>query len=178
VLEFRLVTRNDLPLLAEWLTRPHVRETEWGIHDPLAVDADFGVSIDGPDRANLWLVINNGRPVGMIQDYLLGDNPAWLADLRDTRPDPATVGIDYLIGEPDLIGKGLGTRMIAQFLTTVWERYAEAPAILAAVDVANRRSWRALEKSGFTRKWTGVLPSDLDSGAETHVYLVSSPSFG
>lgn len=173
--EFRLLTSGDLPLLAEWLSRPHVRETEWRIHNPMEVDADFGISIHGDDKANLWLFVEDAKPAGMIQDYVLGDNPEWLSDLRDLGPDPSAIGIDYLIGEPDRIGIGLGSRMIADFVGTVWDRYPDSPNILAAVDVGNRRSWRALEEAGFRRTWTGVLPSDLDSGAETHVYTLDRP---
>lgn len=117
-LEFRLLTSGDLPLLAEWLSRPHVRETEWGIHSPTEVDADFGMSIHGDERANLWLFVEDAKPTGMIQDYVLGDNPEWLSDLRDVGPDPSAIGIDYLIGEPDRIGMGLGSRMITDFVGT------------------------------------------------------------
>ncbi len=174
-IEFRLLTPDDLPLLAEWLSHPHVRETEWGIHSPLNVDADFGISIYGDDKANLWLLVESGQPSGMIQDYVLGDNPEWLLDLRDIAPDPRTIGIDYLIGDPDRVGRGLGPRMITDFVATIWDRYPDSPEILAAVDAGNRRSWRSLEKAGFHRFWTGVLPSDLDSGAETHVYTFARP---
>ncbi|HEY5891438.1 MAG TPA: GNAT family N-acetyltransferase [Acidimicrobiia bacterium] len=170
-----MFTTEDLPLLAEWLSRPHVRETEWGTHRPRDVDADFGISIHGNDKTNLWLFNDDDEPTGMIQDYVLGDNPEWLADLRDIQPDPGAIGIDYLIGEPDRIGRGLGPRMIGDFVGTVWDRFPEAPLVLAAVDAGNRRSWRSLEKAGFRRSWTGVLPSDLDSGAETHVYILDRP---
>ena len=46
------------------------------------------------------------------------------------------------------------------------------PNIVAAVQQGNRRSWRALEKAGFSRTWAGQLESDDPSDAgPSYVYV-------
>ena len=68
-------------------------------------------------------------------------------------------GMDYLLGEAQDLGKGLGTAAIRAFVAFVFERYLEIDAVLADPEQANIPSWRALESAGFERIWTGLLPS-------------------
>ncbi len=43
----------------------------------------------------------------MIQRYLMGDHPNWLdAIAASTLAFDTAAGIDYVIGEPDLVGQG------------------------------------------------------------------------
>jgi aminoglycoside 6'-N-acetyltransferase len=102
-----------------------------------------------------------GRPVGIIQRYLLADYPAWAAalDLRDA------VGIDYYLGDPDLTGRGVGSRAIAGVARATLIRYGEAAQVVAAPQQDNIASWRALERAGFERIWAGQLDSDDPSDA-------------
>jgi aminoglycoside 6'-N-acetyltransferase len=58
-------------------------------------------------------------------------------------------GVDLLIGEADLTGRGLGPRIFADFVERVTFARPETLACIAAVDQENRRSWRAFEKAGF-----------------------------
>ena len=80
------------------------------------------------------------------------------------------VGIDYLIGIETLLGRGLGPLIIDQFVREAWSRFPDAPAVVADVLQANRRSWRALEKGGFERRWAGTIHSD-DPSDDDPVYL-------
>lgn len=156
-------------MLANWLAEPHVRR--WWQHDPAAVESDFGPAIDGSDPTRYFVVLEGTRPVGLIQSYRIGDHPEWMSALRVVKADPDTVGIDYLIGEVDSIGRGLGTAMIRRFVDQVWRDYPFALAVVVAVQQDNPRSWRALEKAGFRRMWSGELESDdpSDSGPN-HLY--------
>src|SRR5947208_775018 len=54
-------------------------------------------------------------------------------------------GVDLLIGEEELTGRGLGPEILGAFVRDV----VTAPSVVAAVEEANRRSWRAFEKAGF-----------------------------
>lgn len=86
-------------------------------------------------------------------------------------PLPA-VGIDYLVGELPWLGRGVGPALIGRLVGGAWARHPDVVAVVADVDPGNRRSWRALEKSGFVRVWTGDLVSDdpADRGP-AHVYV-------
>lgn len=69
--------------------------------------------------------------------------------------DTAT-GIDYLIGEADLTGRGLGTVSIATFTRLAFARYRPIGIVAVAVSQANTASWRALEKAGYSRFWVSL----------------------
>lgn len=175
MVSFQPLARADLPLLADWLARPHV--APWWRHDPAAVDADFGRSIDGPDPAELFLVVHDGTPIGMIQRYQFTDEPEWLASLAVVAAPAEAVGIDYLIGDAELVGRGIGAAMIGEFVADTWRRYPDAPSIIVDVSSENRRSWRVLEKNGFERIWEGVLddPDAEDDDGPTWIYRLVRP---
>lgn len=175
-LSFRPLAREDFPLLALWLSQPHVEK--WWRHDPSAeaVEADFGPSVDGTDPTVLALVLEEGRAIGLLQSYRIGDNPEWSATLDVIDPADEAVGIDYLIGEPDAVGRGLGTEMIRRFLEEIWGQYPKAPSVIVAVQQANPGSWRALENVGFQRIWSGVLQSDDPSDqGPSYLYQITRP---
>ncbi|HJQ90718.1 MAG TPA: GNAT family N-acetyltransferase [Acidimicrobiia bacterium] len=176
-LSFHPLTRDDFPLLAEWLSQPHV--SRWWRHDPTptAVEADFGPAVDGTDPTEVILALANDQPIGLMQSYRLGDHPTWLTALNVVNPHEDSVGIDYLIGDPAATGRGLGTAMIRQFVDMLWSEYPDAPAVVVAVNQDNIASWRTLEKGGFRRIWSGTLKSDDPSDqGDSHLYQKIRPA--
>ena len=188
-ISFRPLGKEDLPLLASWLARPHVRRWWREPADPAVVEAAYLPLIDGSDHTEAFLALRSGQPVGYMQRYRLDDNPEWqeaislaLHEGRDTSdgPDAALingVGIDYLIGDETLTGQGLGRMMISDFVDDTWRRYPDTATITVAVQQDNRPSWRALEGAGFVRRWAGVLASDDPSDAgPNYIYCKERPS--
>jgi aminoglycoside 6'-N-acetyltransferase len=173
---FRRLTRGDLPMLAEWLGRPHVEQWWQEEHTLAAVEARYGPSLDGTDPTELFVVERDGEPMGFIQRYLLADNPSWVGSLAPTGAPANAAGIDYLVAAVDQLGHGLGPELIGRFVAATWVRYPDIEAIVVDVDQRNRRSWRALEKVGFGRIWSGHIEADdpSDSGP-AHVYAVHRP---
>ena len=145
MIAFRPIEDSDLPLLAGWLSLDFVQR--WW-REPADLD---------------------DRPVGMIQRYRLDDHPEWEATLHLTN----AAGIDYLLGDPDLAGRSIGSTAIGQFVPGVFEAYPEVDLVVAVPQQANIGSWRALEKAGFSRQWSGVLDSDDPSDdGPAHVYVI------
>lgn len=175
-LGFRPLTRDDFPLLAVWFAAPHVEPWWQEPVGPDALEANYGPVVDGTDPTEVRIVTLGGVPVGLIQRYLLADEGAWRATLVPTGVPLDAFGIDYLIGDPDLTGRGVGTSMIARFVADSWDRYPGCTACVVAVHQDNRPSWRALERAGFTRVWGGRLVSDDPSDAGPQVaYLRRRP---
>jgi RimJ/RimL family protein N-acetyltransferase len=90
----------------------------------------------------------------MIQCYRTDDYPA------DTRDWDAAglIGMDYLIGEEELIGRGLGSAMISAFVEQVVRGvYSDARGVVADPEVANLASIGALRRAGFREH--KVLPT-------------------
>jgi aminoglycoside 6'-N-acetyltransferase len=156
----RALARDDLPLLSRWLDREHVRR--WWVGDAADVptlERRYGPSIDGADPTRVFVILAGGRPVGIIQRYALADEPEW-SDVLSVGIDlRGAAGIDYLVGEPSALGRGVATAAIR---ACVEETYAAGAAtgVVVAVQQANSASWRALERAGFVRAWAGRLASD------------------
>ena len=85
---------------------------------------------------------------------------------------PDAFGIDYLLGDPGRIGRGLGIRMIAAFVADSWDRYPESTACAVGVHRDNLRSVRALGRVGFVTAWEGELDSDDPGDDGPQVVLV------
>jgi aminoglycoside 6'-N-acetyltransferase len=147
---------DDLTRVAGWLALPHV--ARWWLEpaDLDSVTATYGPCIRGEDPTQVFVIELEGEPVGLIQRYRHRDYEAWSRAVGIAR----AAGIDYLIGEARLVGRGVGTAAIAAFTADTLSHYADIECVVAAPQQANIASWRALEKAGFRRVWAGLLESD------------------
>jgi RimJ/RimL family protein N-acetyltransferase len=145
-ISFRPLTHGDIPLLHEWLSRPHVAEW-WGSPPTLqAVADDYGPAIAGTIRQHCFIAYAGDHPVGFIEWYAPVDwhHEGWWQDEHD----PGVRGIDQFLADADQLGRGLGTAMVSAFVA----RLFEDPAVTRVqTDPApdNRRAVRCYEKAGF-----------------------------
>lgn len=164
----------DLPLLAQWLDTPHVARW-WPRTDNsvAALEAHYGPAIEGEDPSRLFLIAVDGVPVGFCETYLHADEPAWDAAVGL----PNVAGIDYLIGEPERCGRGLGTRVIGAFCALVFDLYPDIDAIASVPQEANPASRRVLEKNGFRLVEVRMVESDDPGDAgPAAIYLLPRPA--
>jgi aminoglycoside 6'-N-acetyltransferase len=145
VIEFPPLRSQDLAQIEEWLRREHV--ARWWRDDIGESIAEYRRALEGRERTDHYLIQVDGRPVGMIQTYLVSDYPEW-EDV--VQVGAGVAGVDLVIGEADLIGAGLGPRVLAQFTRAVVFARTGVDAVVATVEEPNRRSWRAFEKAGFS----------------------------
>ncbi len=154
----RMDRESDLPLLHRWLRDPRV--VRWWEGEDVswpAVWRDYGPTSD--DNVEHWIATLDGTDIGWIQCYAVSDyaryeeTAAWLrAGVPWT-----TAGIDYLVGESSLRGRGIGTAMIEGFVEhVVFGQHLEWTHAAASPVTANLASWRALDRAGF-RTWA-TLP--------------------
>jgi aminoglycoside 6'-N-acetyltransferase len=148
VVTLRAMTRGDLADVVRWRRSEHVRR--WWAGDgeptPAAVEGRYGPRIDGLTPTRMWVVEVNGRSTGFVQDYRIGDYPEYAV----LGPDPGAIGVDYLIGEPAWVGRGIGVRMLWAWAQRARRRFPEAATFFAAPDHRNQASLRVLAKTGFT----------------------------
>lgn len=167
---WRPVTPDDFPLLAKWLAQPHV--ARWWNHEtsPEAVERDFGPTVRGEEAGEDLLVLLDGRPFGLVQRCRIaahGEYRAPLAAIVDV-PDDA-MSIDYLIGVPELVGRGMGARMIRAVVADTWTTHPAASCVIVPVSAANTASWRALESAGLARVAEGEMEPDNPVDDRRHV---------
>jgi len=173
----RRLSRADFAMLSRWLSEPHV--ARWWNHETSqeAIERDFGPSVDGSDTAEIYIASTEGRDFGLVQRYTFEDNPGYIDELSPLVevPGPA-LSIDYFVGEPDALRRGLGAAMIRTLVDATWRDYPAAPCIVVPVSAANAASSRVLERAGFHRMAEGPLTPDNPIDGTAHfVYRIDRP---
>lgn len=145
----RAMTRGDLPDVLTWRSAEHVRKWWVTPEEPslASITETYGPDVDAMTPKRMWIVEANGRSVGFVQDYRVGDYP----EATLLAPDPDAIGLDYAIGDPQWVGRGLATRALWAWAQRTQHRAPELTACFAAPDHRNVASLRVLDKLGFTR---------------------------
>ncbi len=145
VMTLRAMTEADLPQIASWLTEPHV--ARWWLADQTAEQelAPYPARIRGAEPTSMLVALEQERPVGWCQWYRWADYPAAAAGVG-ARPDEG--GIDYALGDPAAIGRGLGTELVAALVATV-RAVLPGAGIVSDPAAANTTSRRVLVRNGF-----------------------------
>jgi len=172
---FRLITRNDLPLVHEWHQRPHVARWWTGHQTFEETENHYVPTIEGSEPTQHYLALLNGEPLGMIQTYLVSDYPDWAALIEEGE---GTAGLDLFIGEEEQTGRGLGTEMIRRFVDEIVFARPETTACVADPDLRNTASLRAFEKAGFQAVREFVDPEDDELHALVRLERAPAQSAG
>jgi aminoglycoside 6'-N-acetyltransferase len=156
---FRRLTAGDLPVLYEWLQREHVRLwwTDRETYDEVV--EHYLPQIEGSKPTDPYLILLDDQPGGFIQTYRVSDYPEYreLVAVED-----GVAGVDLLIGEPELTGRGIGSEALHRFVRDIVFSDPEIRACIADPDAENLVSLRAFEKAGFRVVRRFVDPNDQD----------------
>ena len=164
--------RAEYDLISRWRAEPHVHEW-WDPDDPLPdreeAEAQYGPRARGEEPTTPCIVELDGRPIGYLQFY------RWLpwseaAEELDIRADADTFGIDLYIGEPELVGVGIGTRLV-DLICGYLETTLNASWVALTTEITNERAQRAYEKAGFS-KVRQVLDTDTRDGQRVLCWLM------
>jgi aminoglycoside 6'-N-acetyltransferase len=133
------LTGADEALLRRWLSAPHVRRY-WGEPER---ELDLIRQGEKTGESEGWIVTLDEEPVAYIQAWLLSaEDEPWV-----TNEPPGARGIDLFIGPEDLLGKGLGRRILRAFTDRLQD--AGATRIIIDPDAENIRAQRAFAAAGF-----------------------------
>jgi RimJ/RimL family protein N-acetyltransferase len=99
------------------------------------------------------------QPAGFIQTYRVSDYPEYRELVA---VEEGVAGVDLLIGEPELTGRGFGSEALQLFVGDVVFSDPEIHACIADPDAENLASLRAFEKAGFRVVRRFVDPTDHD----------------
>lgn len=151
----RPLTAQDLPMLHVWLNRPHIVRW-WGGERPSLeqVREEYAPEVLAAERVTPWIGLLDGVPFAYAQSYVAMDaGGGWWED----QTDPGVRGIDQSIGDPALLGRGLGTLLVRALLDRL---FADAQVTRVQTDPApdNARAIRCYEKAGFRRVREIVTP--------------------
>ena len=138
---FRPIAPEDFPTLARWHGEPHV--AEWWDDEPLDVEKKYTDKMADP-ALEVYIVAYQGQDIAMLQVYnafAVGDG-WWEAEPEGTH------GLDCFIGEPEMLGQGLGSAFVARMAKALMDR-PNVTRLIIDPDPENRRAIRAYEKAGF-----------------------------
>ena len=166
----------DYALMLRWLTAPHV--SEWWNPERKALDldaitAEYGPQTRSEDPSTACIIEVARRPIGYIQFYEWDAEEAEMREMGFELPT-GYWGVDILIGEPDQLNGGVGSRAVSLMRRyLIEERSAAGIALVVARD--NVRAQRAYEKAGLVRVGE-VLDIDTRDGQRIPSYLMATPS--
>jgi AacA4 family aminoglycoside N(6')-acetyltransferase len=144
----RLMAEEDLPMLCDWLNRPHI--VEWwggGSERPTLEDVyvKYMPRVLAREGVTPYIAMLGQVPIGYAQSYIaLGSGDGWWED----ETDPGVRGIDQSITDPMLLGRGLGTALVRALVETLF-RDPSVTRIQTDPAPANLRAIRCYEKAGF-----------------------------
>lgn len=151
-ISFIPLAEEHFSLLLKWLQIPHVRE--WWDRDidwtPDLIVEKFGKyvpdhkSSDGKEPIKAYIICVDDKQVGYIQYHNVHDSPR----SSEAQPLPAScAGLDFYIGEPDYLRKGIGAKTLEIFLKDYI--FPEFNSVFVDPDEKNLAAIRCYEKVGF-----------------------------
>jgi aminoglycoside 6'-N-acetyltransferase-1b/aminoglycoside 6'-N-acetyltransferase-2 len=153
----RLMTEQDLPLLHDWLNRPHIVEW-WGGEEArptfAEVQEQYLPGTLAKESVTPYIAMLDEEPIGYAQSYVaLGSGDGWWED----ETDPGVRGIDQSLANPWQLGKGLGTKLVRALVERLFDD-PEVTKIQTDPSPNNPRAIRCYEKAGFVRQTTLITP--------------------
>ena len=135
----RPFTAADLPMMAQWLATPAVRDG-WG--DPATALALVTAALANP-LMDQRICCHDGMPFGYVQSCPCA---GWDAPQFHDQPEDAHA-MDACIGVPAMLGHGHGTAMVRLYAETLLA--GGAPTVVIDPDPANLRAIHAYRRAGF-----------------------------
>jgi GNAT superfamily N-acetyltransferase len=143
-IRFLPLAEEHLPLLGEWLARPHVRAFWTDQLDAAGLRDKYLRRLPGRSVRPLLIEVD-GRLAGYAQSYeACRVGGGWWPNEA-----PGVHGVDLLLAEAGDLGRGLGPAVLVALAAELQERGARE--LIADPSPANPRSLRAFEKAGFRR---------------------------
>ena len=162
---------QDYRLIARWLSDERVLQFYEGRDKPSDIDGvieKFGPRAMGVDYVVPCLMIYQDNPIGYIQYYNLQEPEGREYGLETIE---SVFGVDLFIGEPNLWGQGIGTRVLTALVAYLFDNL-EARKVTIDPQVSNLRAIRAYEKCGFQK--IKVLPNhEIHEGEHRDNWLMA-----
>lgn len=143
---------KHLKSLRSWLQEDHVKKFWQETEDEADLSEKFLITL--PKRGiHCFIIKQDEEDIGFIQYYEAAKvGGGWWPYEK-----PGAFGIDLMIGRADLVGKGLGPRIIREFVEYV-RGNENVRSIIIDPDPKNPAAIRAFEKAGFKREQEITTP--------------------
>ncbi len=169
VIDFMPLKEKHLLLLHQWFQEPvikkqYARNLNFSLKD---IQTKYLPRIQGKDSTPSYIIQLDHQPLGFIQYYRLSDHfPSGISNahhpLFKIEKAEKSCGIDFFIADSNYRGKGLGQRILLQFI----EKFLSKPFSHLIVDpsIDNKNAIKCYLKCGF-------LKSDISEDAQ-HILMI------
>lgn len=147
IITFERLKEEELHLLHRWLNTDFV--IEWYEKDGMTLEqvySDFIPKITGEEPIHPFIIKCNDKRVGYIQTYLIDDFPDYCiyVDAKEK-----SFAMDLFIGEEEYIHKGLGSKILKEFLSNHAFDLNDSECCIIGPEPSNIVAIKAYEKAGF-----------------------------
>lgn len=144
---FRPLNEDDFVLLHGWLNQPHMRQ----FYQDTPVSLSDVVNkflprarLETPTRDHIAQY--REKPIGKLQCYKIIDYPETAKELELT----SGIGIDLFIGEPEFVGKGIGSLMLKSYVHKIaFPLFQQEDSCYICHDLTNTIARSCSRKAGF-----------------------------
>jgi AacA4 family aminoglycoside N(6')-acetyltransferase len=156
-IKLRPMTEHDLPMLHNWLNRPHIVEWWGGEAERPTLDEvlkHYLPRVLAEESVTPYIAMLDGEPIGYAQSYVaLGSGDGWWED----EIDPGVRGIDQSLANPEQLNKGIGTKLVCALVEHL---FSDPSVTKVQTDPApnNHRAIRCYEKAGFIQQRVITTP--------------------
>jgi aminoglycoside 6'-N-acetyltransferase len=157
-ISFRPLALDDFELMRRWLNEDFVARWWPGWPSLEQVRAKYAPRINGAEPTRCFIVEIDAVPGAFIQCYYIRDWPDYA--IGEVAANAA--GIDLFIAERECAYRGLGPRLIREFLHRVVFAEYEVDSCIIGPAQNNAAAIRAYEKAGFTYLKTVSIPGELE----------------
>lgn len=167
-MKIREFTIEDLNMIEVWLAQDYIQKF-WG--DPRDWIKEISENIIA-DWVKYFVVECDTAAIGFLQYYETDKAPQ-----GEWSDEPiGTVGIDYLIGDMEYIGKGYGSKIVRLLIDFIKSKN-EYDFIVADPLLDNVASIKVLESNGFKQNANGLFCLDL-TNTGIKIYSASKEDVG
>ena len=148
IIQFREVESKDFKKIHKWLNEKHVRE----FFQPEEINLEQVISkyqprLDKKHPTKMHMALLDDDTFAYLQSYRIIDFPEYSRTIEEVRG----FGIDYFIGEPQNINRGLGSLMINSYVTFLAGKiFPEENECFVSIRKDNLKSVHACKNAGFT----------------------------
>jgi len=147
MLLLRVFKDDDLQLLDKWLHKEYIKK--WFEVPGICTIEDWLHEVENRNGEFRWLsyfiALSDGFPVGFCSYYKCADaKEHWCGETSLA----GAYSIDYLIGEEEYLGKGIGNKIIKELIKMIFS-HEDAKKIMVQPDKNNKASCGVLLSSGF-----------------------------
>lgn len=145
-------TEDEYKSIHKWLTDPDIlqfyegRDKKFSYDD---IESKYGKKIEIETVYPSMIKVDD-EFIGYLQYYIIPKEGEWRYEHFEIDYEPNMYAMDVLIGEKEYWGQGIGSVLLENLVTYIFEQ-KNASRIYIDPRVANKRAVKAYEKAGFKK---------------------------